>query len=407
MIIGGGLTGLMCALHLHRHRKDYILVEAAGRVGGRVWTDFQDGFLLDRGFQVYLDSYDQGIPYLDLTKLDVGYFSTGAYIQGSSGRSYFGDPLREPSSLLSTLISSAASPLDKWKLFRLAQSLKQKSDEEIWSAPEVPTAAFLRSLGFSQKVQHSFLSPFFGGVFLDDSLGVSSRLFQFLYKRFALGRACLPRQGMAAIPQQLFRQLDPQRILLHQQVAGLEGCEIKTESGMKLRGRHVLCAMDQPSAFSLMGWRLEKTHSRSTRVYYFATEENPFLDRPALLLNGNPEGPIRHMSFPSLVQPSYAPTGWHLVSVTTRNDISGHVTEMNEKTIALKAGEAFDINTHHWNFLRSYHVLHGLPVMASMSGPGFMEIREGVWLAGDYLTYPSINGAFQSANQLASHLLAD
>ena len=39
--------------------------------------------------------------------------------------------------------------------------------------------------------------------------------------------------------------------------------------------------------------------------------------------------------------------------------------------------------------------------MASMSGPGFMEIREGVWLAGDYLTYPSINGAFQSANQLA------
>ena len=74
LIIGGGLTGLMCALHLHRHRKDYILVEAAGRVGGRVWTDFQDGFLLDRGFQVYLDSYDQGIPYLDLTKLDAGYF---------------------------------------------------------------------------------------------------------------------------------------------------------------------------------------------------------------------------------------------------------------------------------------------------------------------------------------------
>ena len=43
-----------------------------------------------------------------------------------------------------------------------------------------------------------------------------------------------------------------------------------------------------------MGWRLEKTHSRSTRVYYFATEENPFLDHCALLLNGNPEGPIRH-----------------------------------------------------------------------------------------------------------------
>ena len=83
------------------------------------------------------------------------------------------------------------------------------------------------------------------------------------------------------------------------------------------------------------------------------------------------------MSFPSLVQPSYAPTGWHLVSVTTRNDISGHVTEMNEKTIALKAGEAFDINTHHWNFLRSYHVLHGLPVMASMSGQDSWKLERG------------------------------
>ena len=36
-----------------------------GMVGGRVRTDSVDGFLLDRGFQVYLDAYpDTGAPFL-------------------------------------------------------------------------------------------------------------------------------------------------------------------------------------------------------------------------------------------------------------------------------------------------------------------------------------------------------
>ena len=77
---------------------------------------------------------------------------------------------------------------------------------------------------------------------------------------------------------------------------------------------------------------------------------------------------------------------------------------MNEKTIALKAGEAFDINTHHWNFLRSYHVLHGLPVMAVCLVQDSWNERG--MLAGDYLTYPSITGAFQVRISWP-HLLAD
>ena len=38
---------------------DFVLLEAGDRVGGRVRTDEVDGFLLDRGFQIFLTSYPE------------------------------------------------------------------------------------------------------------------------------------------------------------------------------------------------------------------------------------------------------------------------------------------------------------------------------------------------------------
>jgi Flavin containing amine oxidoreductase len=37
----------------------FILLEASDGVGGRVRTDEVDGFLLDRGFQIFLTSYPE------------------------------------------------------------------------------------------------------------------------------------------------------------------------------------------------------------------------------------------------------------------------------------------------------------------------------------------------------------
>jgi phytoene dehydrogenase-like protein len=54
VVVGAGLAGLNAARTLRNAGLKPIVVEASDGVGGRVRTDKVDGFLLDRGFQIYL-----------------------------------------------------------------------------------------------------------------------------------------------------------------------------------------------------------------------------------------------------------------------------------------------------------------------------------------------------------------
>jgi NADPH-dependent 2,4-dienoyl-CoA reductase/sulfur reductase-like enzyme len=51
IVVGGGLAGLSCALHLARRGIASTVLEASDRPGGRLRTDDVDGFLIDRGFR--------------------------------------------------------------------------------------------------------------------------------------------------------------------------------------------------------------------------------------------------------------------------------------------------------------------------------------------------------------------
>ena len=83
IIIGSGMSGLASAKELMKSGcNDFLMVDSADRAGGRVRTDVVDGYLLDRGFQVFIDSYPEAKSLFDgdFTDLNLKAFWPGALV---------------------------------------------------------------------------------------------------------------------------------------------------------------------------------------------------------------------------------------------------------------------------------------------------------------------------------------
>ena len=59
VIVGAGLAGLSAAKTLGEEGYCTRLIEASDGVGGRVRSDRVDGFILERGFHVFVEAYPE------------------------------------------------------------------------------------------------------------------------------------------------------------------------------------------------------------------------------------------------------------------------------------------------------------------------------------------------------------
>jgi len=80
-VVGAGVSGMVAARALAKYGLNVVVLEASDGVGGRVRTDEVDGFLLDRGFQVFIESYPEVRKQLDYDALDLKQFWPGALVQ--------------------------------------------------------------------------------------------------------------------------------------------------------------------------------------------------------------------------------------------------------------------------------------------------------------------------------------
>ena len=68
----------------------------------------------------------------------------------------------------------------------------------------VTTAEYLTNfLHISKQMRENFLVPFFEAIFVSPIEAQNAAMFEFVLRNLALGRACLPRRGMRAVPEQL------------------------------------------------------------------------------------------------------------------------------------------------------------------------------------------------------------
>lgn len=114
IIIGAGMAGLSAALTLkQQHGLQPIVLEQADGVGGRVRTDVVDGFILDRGFQIFLTGYPEAQAILDYKALQLKNFYAGALVFKSGEFHRVADPFRHPVDGIASLPNPVGTVLDK------------------------------------------------------------------------------------------------------------------------------------------------------------------------------------------------------------------------------------------------------------------------------------------------------
>lgn len=394
VVLGAGLAGLSCARRLAELEVPFVLLEASERVGGRVATDLVDGYRLDRGFQVLLDSYPAAQRDLDLEALSARPFAAGALVRRDGRFWRIVDPWRAPLSGLMTLRAPFVSLGDAARMLGLRRSaLGGGASHATGTAAE-----HLRASGFSERMIDGFFRPFFSGSTLSPELEVPASWFLKLFGHFARGSAVLPAGGMQAIPDQLAAGLPPGSLRLGCPVAALEPGAVRLGSGERIECGQVVLATDGSAAADLLGVEEDPGWYGTTTLYY-AAERSP-VGEAILVLDGEggAGGPVNHLAVLSDAQPAYAPAGSCLISVSVLG-VPSEDDEGLDRAVRAQLTGWYGAEVEGWRRLRVDRIERALP-RRSVS-PNKLTRRPGLHVCGDHVATPSIQGAMESGRSAA------
>lgn len=404
IVVGAGLAGLTCAKVLAEAGRPFLLLEASTRPGGRVVSDrTPDGFVLDRGFQVLLDSYPAARRHLDFAALGGGRFRAGALFVGRGAPRVLENPLRRPTAAFAALRGDVLSWPDQWRLLRLAARSLLPVPSRDASAEEM-----MRAHGFSAEFFCRFARPFFGGVMLDPSLQVSGNLLIGYLRRFVAGTAIIPGGGIGALGRQLADRLPEGGLRYGAPVESLSRrggrvVGVKLRGGDKLEGDCVVLAVDEPALCRLMETGTQR-EALGTAVHYFASSRS-FYEGAWLCLPPRDEAsPILHAAQVTNAARSLAPAGWHLWSVTV---LPGHPLARDAEKVAAEVASWFGVDGGGLRQLAFVEVPYAVPRQEAGSRPGHRsDVPPGLIVAGDAVCGASIDAVMASGEEAAKKVIS-
>lgn len=400
VVVGAGLAGLACALDLCAAGWRVALLEASDGVGGRMRTDRRDGFLLDRGFQVFNTSYPQVKRRLDLRSLRLRPFTAGFVAHTPHGPVRLADPTREPGAAGTLLPGRVLSARDLAALGALTVRNAVLPVSTIRRRRDRTTSAALSGAGLSDAVIAEILRPFLAGVFLEDRLETSARFFDLVWRSMVRGSLCLPAEGIGAVPAQLADGLPDGVLRLGTPVAEVTDAGVLLGDGSEVPARAVVVATDPATAAGLLP-ELTVPDTRTVTTYHHATDSPPTA-APTLMTDST--GTVLNTCVISAVAPTYAPPGTALISTS----VLGTDPPGRGRTVLRRLAELYGTDTSNWEQVAACTVEGALPAMVPpWPLSRTTRLGPGRYVCGGYRATGSVQGALSSGARAAREVSAD
>ena len=398
-IIGAGLAGLACAIELQKNNINFQIFEASDGVGGRVRSDVIDGFILDRGFQLYNPSYPEGKRLLNYDALDLKPFIPGVAIRDNKRLRIVVDPFRAKGFRLNLLKDIPGNPLSYLGLLRYFLSYLVTSDAQIATTKDISASDSLIKSGVRGNLLEKLLRPFLKGVFLESDLKTSRKFLDVVLKTFLRGTPSVPAQGMQVISDQLASKLPVEKISLNTKIIKIEGNKLQTENE-EIIAKKIVVATDPTTAISWLN--LEEKIMHTVTTWYFKADQRVaelVKGKPILFVDASNNGPLANAVVLTNAASSYAPSGQVLVSASAISPHQNADLESVKKHLSV----FFGLDTNSWQLIKQYQIKEAL---ASMYPPFSLinsnQISEDLFVAGDHRATSSIQGALLSGTNAAT-----
>ena len=397
VIIGGGLSGLSCAVRLEEQKRDYMLIEKSNRLGGRVGSIYENGNIYDIGFQVFNTAYQNTIRLFNENEIKLRMFKPGAVIHDGSSFKLISDPLRDPKQLFVSLFSSLSSFKDKLRVLSLIFDLSNYDIQKDRSE-DMTTIDFLKKRKFSEKFIELFFNPFFAGIFLEKDLITSSKFFKYVFSNFSKGLACIPQNGMQTIPDLIAKNINSDRVLFNRSLEKIEdGKALIFNNGLSLQASNIV----------LTGGSHEKIGLNPVK---YNSVENLYFVSDIDIKNGKyihlfpKDNIINNIAVLNKISKHYCKSK-NLLSIS----IIGHNSKdkLDIALIKKRLSNYFGGNESNYDYVKNFSIKNA----TIMQRNNFFQSNsqptpKGFIIAGDHSFYGSIEGAVLSGLKASEEVLS-
>ena len=372
VVIGGGLAGINAALTLQEAGESVELYEGSDDLGGRVRSDYIDGYILDRGFQLINAGYSE-LKRLDVIK-EIEFCKADRTIDVITpfGATSIGDPRIHP-------LMGFRSPLG---------SLKEKISVLTFLGDKPNPAISLRDALLASGTgdfYENLLKPFLRGVFLDELENVDSSYGREIIKSFVLGDSGLPSAGVGALAEALGARVES--VFLNSPVDSLD----------QFDGKKIILATDAAKAAQLLG-RTDEIETVNSVTWYHSIPAGVIQSKRLRVTSA--VSPLVNSIAISNVVSQYAPEDRTLISSTSLNP-------MSDQEALKEIVKFWGIGTSDCELIKRYEINASLPrFKPGRNGISSASVSDSVFLAGDYMTAGSQNGALLSGRLAATESLA-